>query len=179
MRGKEPAGFPASPRHRYEVPLADSALGQKQVCPNCQSKFYDLAKRPAHCPKCDFEFDPEEALKSRRARPRAAVRDEEPDDTAEKPVRDEEAEAFGEEEAETTPEIDEAAEEPDGSPTDDEDAEAGAAAPGEPAGDLGVDFDEEADAAEEEEADDVPFLEDEDADIEDDVAIPGADEEER
>ena len=160
--------------------MADSALGQKQICPNCQSKFYDLAKRPAHCPKCEFEFDPEEALKSRRARPRTVVRDDEPEEAVEKPVRDEEAEAFGEEDAEATPEIDEAADEPDGSSTDDDDAEGGGATPGEPEADLGVDFDEEADAAEEEEADDVPFLEDEDADIEgDDIALPGEDEEER
>ena len=159
--------------------MADPALGQKQLCPNCQSKFYDLGKRPAHCPKCDFEFDPEEALKSRRARPRTVVRDDEPDDVVEKPVRDEEAEAFEEEDTEATPEIDEAAEEPDGTPADDEDAEAGGAAPGEPEADLGVDFDEEAEAAEEE-SDDVPFLEDEDADIEgDDIALPGEDEEER
>ena len=159
--------------------MADPALGQKQICPNCQTKFYDLTKRPAHCPNCSFEFDPEEALKSRRARPRTVIRDEEPDEAEAKPVRDEEAEAFGEEDQETTPEIDEAAEEPDGTATDDEDAEAGGAAPGEPEADLGVDFDEEADAAEDE-ADDVPFLEDEDADIEgDDIALPGADEEER
>ncbi len=158
--------------------MADPALGQKQICPNCQSKFYDLGGRPAHCPKCSFEFDPEEALKSRRARPRAAVREEEAEDVADKPVRDEDAEAFGEEDAEATKEIDEAAEEADGAPADDEDAEAGGAAPGEPEPGLGVDYDEEVDAAEEEEeADDVPFLEDEDADIEDDVALPGADEE--
>ena len=157
--------------------MADPALGQKQICPNCQTKFYDLTKRPAHCPNCSFEFDPEEALKNRRARPRTVIRDDEPDEAEAKPVRDEEAEAFGEEEQETTPEIDEAAEEAD-PPADDEDAEAGATP--EPEADLGVDFDEEADAAEEEEADDVPFLEDEDADIEgDDIAIPGADEEER
>ncbi len=159
--------------------MADPALGQKQICPNCQTKFYDLAKRPAHCPKCEFEFDPEEALKSRRARPRAAVRDFE--ETEAKPVRDEETEAF-EEEAEATPEIDEAADEPDPAAADDDDAEGGVAAPAEPDADLGVDYDEEADvvADEEEEADDVPFLEDEDADIEgDDIALPGEDEEER
>ena len=158
--------------------MADPALGQKQICPNCQSKFYDLAKRPAHCPKCEFEFDPEEALKSRRARPRAAVRDFETDEAEAKPVRDEETEADEEEDAETTPEIDEAADEPDGTPADDDDAEAGAAEPEADPG-LGVDFDEEADAEPEEEADDVPFLEDEDAEIEgDDIAIP-SDEEER
>ncbi len=159
--------------------MADPALGQKQICPNCQTKFYDLTKRPAHCPKCAFEFDPEEALKSRRARPRATVRDYETDDAEAKPVRDEDAEAFGEEQ-EATPEIDEAADEPDPTPADD-DAEGGAATPGEPEADLGVDYDEEADLAaddEEEADDDVPFLEDEDADA-DEIALPGDDEEER
>ena len=121
--------------------MADPALGQKQLCPNCQSKFYDLGKRPAHCPKCDFEFDPEEALKNRRARPRAAVRDYEDTEAEAKPVRDEETEAF-EEEAEATPEIDEAADEPDPGASDDDDAEGGAAAPGEAENDLGVDFEE-------------------------------------
>ena len=160
--------------------MADPALGQKQICPNCQTKFYDLTKRPAHCPKCGFEFDPEEALKSRRARPRAAVRDYEADDAEPKPVRDEDAEPFGEE-TEATPEIDEAADEPDPGAVDDDDAEGGGApAAAEPASDLGVDFDEEADLAEEEEADDVPFLEDEDADADaEDLAIPGEEEEER
>ena len=39
--------------------MANPELGTKQICPNCQAKFYDLSKRPAHCPKCDTEFDPE------------------------------------------------------------------------------------------------------------------------
>ncbi len=159
--------------------MADSALGQKQICPNCQSKFYDLTKRPAHCPKCGFEFDPEEALKSRRARPRTPVRDYEQDDAEAKPVRDEDAEAFGEAE-EATPELDAAADEPDPGAEDD-DAEGGAAPAAEPEPGLGVDYDEEADLveAEETEDDDVPFLEDEDADDDADIALPGADEEER
>ena len=38
--------------------MANPELGAKQVCPNCQAKFYDLNRRPAHCPKCDTEFDP-------------------------------------------------------------------------------------------------------------------------
>ena len=111
--------------------MANPELGAKQVCPNCQAKFYDLNRRPAHCPKCGTDFDPEEALKlrSRRARP--------------------------------------------GYPTDDEDAEPGAA----PAGgdDLGVDFAEDEDLAEDE-ADDVPFLEDEDDDdnLDDEIeGLPG------
>ncbi|HEY2751805.1 TIGR02300 family protein, partial [Phenylobacterium sp.] len=28
--------------------MANPELGSKQVCPNCQAKFYDLTKRPAH-----------------------------------------------------------------------------------------------------------------------------------
>ena len=49
--------------------MANPELGQKQVCPNCQAKFYDLGRRPAHCPKCATDFDPEEALKLRNRRP--------------------------------------------------------------------------------------------------------------
>jgi hypothetical protein len=33
--------------------LANPELGAKQICPNCQSKFYDLGRRPAVCPKCE------------------------------------------------------------------------------------------------------------------------------
>ncbi|MFN7109543.1 MAG: TIGR02300 family protein, partial [Brevundimonas sp.] len=29
--------------------MANPELGAKQVCPNCQAKFYDLDRRPAHC----------------------------------------------------------------------------------------------------------------------------------
>ena len=58
--------------------MADPALGTKQICPNDQTKFYDLNRRPAHCPKCETEFDPEEALKlrSRRTRPGYPADDE-------------------------------------------------------------------------------------------------------
>ncbi|WP_156389401.1 TIGR02300 family protein, partial [Brevundimonas sp. Root1423] len=52
--------------------MAKPELGQKQVCPNCQAKFYDLGRRPAHCPKCATDFDPEEALKLRNRRGRPA-----------------------------------------------------------------------------------------------------------
>ena len=33
-------------------------LGEKQLCPECEKKFYDLAKRPAICPYCGTSFDP-------------------------------------------------------------------------------------------------------------------------
>jgi uncharacterized protein (TIGR02300 family) len=140
--------------------LANPELGAKQICPNCQSKFYDLNKRPAHCPKCGEDFDPEEAIRTRRVRARSAAPDYEADE--EKPAKPEvESDGF-EDEADETPEIDEAVEaEPI---VDDEDAEVDPGAPT-PASsdDLGVDFasDEE---LEDDEADDVPFLEDEDED---------------
>ena len=50
--------FPSGSKVRL---LANPELGAKQICPNCQSKFYDLGRRPAVCPKCGESFDPEEA----------------------------------------------------------------------------------------------------------------------
>lgn len=48
-------------------------LGEKQICPNCGSKFYDLHKRPANCPKCGHSFDPDdEAVKATRQKVRFA-----------------------------------------------------------------------------------------------------------
>jgi uncharacterized protein (TIGR02300 family) len=87
--------------------LANPELGAKQICPNCQSKFYDLGRRPAVCPKCGTSFDPEEALKTRRVRARGATADYEADDEkVEKP--EVENDEFGDE-AEDVPEVDEAA----------------------------------------------------------------------
>jgi uncharacterized protein (TIGR02300 family) len=153
--------------------LAIPELGAKQICPNCQAKFYDLNRRPAHCPKCDAEFDPEEVVKTRRVRSRTITPDYE--DEVEKPVKavDPDAEGF-EDEVDETPEIDTAL---TGDPleTDEEVDEEGAtpgAAP--PADDLGVDFaeDEEIEAD-----DDVPFLEEEDDEFSDDEidGLPGED----
>ena len=151
--------------------MAAPELGGKQLCPNCQAKFYDLNRRPAHCPKCGNDFDPDEAVKSRRIRARATPADYE-DEPAEDQVKKAPEAEDEEEEAEATPEIDEAADEP--IVADDEDAE-GDAAPA-PAEDLGVDFEEEAEAEDADEA--VPFLEDEDDDLtEDDIVAPGDDEE--
>jgi uncharacterized protein (TIGR02300 family) len=151
--------------------LANPELGAKQICPNCQSKFYDLGRRPAHCPKCETEFDPEEALKTRRVRARSTAPDYETEE--EKPeAAKPEAEADGfEDEVDETPEVDEVAAEP--IETDDEDTDPDApVAP--PADDLGVDFAEEEEL--EEADDDVPFLEDEDEDenFEDEIeGLPG------
>ena len=73
--------FPSGSKGRL---LANPELGAKQICPNCQSKFYDLGRRPAVCPKCGESFDPEEALKSRRVRARAVTPDYDAED--EKPA---------------------------------------------------------------------------------------------
>jgi len=153
--------------------LANPELGAKQICPNCQAKFYDLGRRPAHCPKCDTEFDPEEVVRTRRTRTRTVLPDYE--DAEEKPVVPEPSEDGFEEEADETPEIDQAIE---GEPieTDEEVDDDGAGTPAAAGEDLGVDFAEDEDLAEED--DDVPFLEDEDDDgfPEDEIdGLPGED----
>ena len=135
--------------------MANPELGAKQVCPSCASKFYDLNRRPAHCPKCGAEFDPEEALRSRRVRPRGPL----PEEEAEVVKAPPEAEVEEEAEAEAAaPELDEGAEaEPLEASDEDEDAaEAQPAAPDEA---LGVDFTEDDEDLEESD-DDVPFIED-------------------
>jgi uncharacterized protein (TIGR02300 family) len=144
--------------------LANPELGTKQICPNCQAKFYDLSKRPAHCPKCDTEFDPDEAVRNRRVRARSIVpADDEVEDQV--PVKETDDEEEEEDEA-VTPELDEVADEPP-LVTDDEDDTGDA--PASVSEDLG-EFTDEEEAAED---DDVPFLEDEDDDDFDDSEIEG------
>jgi hypothetical protein len=38
--------------------MAKPIWGTKRDCPSCSARFYDLGNHPAHCPKCDTEFDP-------------------------------------------------------------------------------------------------------------------------
>lgn len=150
--------------------MANPELGAKQICPNCQAKFYDLGRRPATCPKCGTQFDPEEAVKNRRIRARTATPDYETDEDEDKPaaVRPESEEGF-EDEPDETREIDEAADEP---PVESDDGDVEAAAG--PADDLSVDFVED-DVEEAEDDDAVPFLEDEDDDFADEEieGLPG------
>ena len=42
--------------------------GIKRICPSCGIKYYDFDKTPITCPKCNFEFDPDLLLKSRKGR---------------------------------------------------------------------------------------------------------------
>lgn len=152
--------------------MANPELGQKQVCPNCQAKFYDLGRRPAHCPKCGTDFDPEEALKLRNRRGRPAGYPA--DDDAEDQVKDKSADGDeDEEEAVATPEIDEEGHEPILTPDDDDEA------PVDPTeepgmGEAGEDDDVLAD---DDDDDSVPFIEDEDDDaFEEDLIAPSKDE---
>lgn len=152
--------------------MANPELGQKQVCPNCQAKFYDLNRRPAHCPKCYTEFDPmEEAVRSRRARRGAgfAADDAEAEDqVADKSVESDE----DEEDAEgSTPEIDQEGHEPILTP-DDDDGEPG----GDDAGMGSTDGDDDDDVLDDDDDDSVPFIEDEDDDdLDEELAKPSRD----
>jgi uncharacterized protein (TIGR02300 family) len=144
--------------------LANPELGAKQICPNCQAKFYDLTRRPAVCPKCGTAFDPEEVVRSRRVRSRA-VPDYEQDD-GEAKVKETDVDGVeDEDEADDTPELDEAAEitplEPD------EDADIDPGAPNAPDADIGVGIEEDEALADEDDAD-VPFLEDDEDEFPDD-----------
>ena len=146
--------------------MANPELGAKQICPVCSSKFYDLNRRPAHCPKCGAEFDPEEALRTRRVRPRGPLPEEETEEVKvveTEPAEDADSEVETEEEA---PELDEAAEaEPvEASDEEEEGAEGTPSAPDEA---LGVDFTEEEDL-EDADDDEVPFIEDDEDDFSED-----------
>src|SRR5215469_9757029 len=144
--------------------LANPDLGAKQICPNCSSKFYDLARRPAHCPKCGTEFDPEEALRNRRVRPRGPLPEDEPEEV--KVVEPEAGEEGDGAETEAAPELDEGAE---AEPVEasDEDEEGPDAAPAAPDEQLGVDFTEDDEDLEESD-DDVPFIEDDEDEFSED-----------
>lgn len=148
--------------------MATPELGVKQVCPNCQAKFYDLNRRPAHCPKCAAEFDPEEALKSRRVRgrlPADYAADEAEDQVAEKKPEAEDED----EEVVAAPEIDEEGHEPILTPDDEDDAPADAS---EEPGMGATEGDDE--VLEEEDDDAVPFIEDDEDDdsFEDEIVKP-------
>ena len=149
--------------------LAIPELGAKQLCPNCQAKFYDLNRRPAHCPKCAHEFDPDEAVRNRRTRARATPVDRDLDDEQEDQVVAKPADAEDEEEEEAvTPELDEVVDEPLLISDDDDEAPDPATAPE----DELAGFSEEEELDDEDDAD-VPFLEDEDDDEFDDTEIDG------
>ncbi len=150
--------------------MANPELGAKQICPSCSTKFYDLGRRPAHCPKCQNEFDPEEALRNRRVRARAPVPEDEVEE--EKPKVAEEVEDGFEAEPDEAPELDAAVDDAPLIVDDDDDTVDADAAPAAPGESLGVDFaeDEDLEAADD---DEVPFIEDEEEDAFPDDEIDG------
>lgn len=150
--------------------MAKANLGEKQLCPSCGAKFYDLNKRPATCPKCATAFDPsDDSFRLRRSR-RATVKDyaDDEEETVEAvEVADEE------EEIEETPELDADAADEVVLDTDDEEGEASE-------GDLPPGFSEDDEVLGEDaggDEDDVPLLEDEEEFNEDELGVPGDDEE--
>ena len=170
MVARDAAEIPSSIQ-RSPSPVADPKLGAKQVCPNCQAKFYDLSRRPAHCPKCDTEFDPEEAIKlrSRRGRPGGYAADDAEDQVVEKKATDDE----DEEEEVVTPEIDQEGHEPILTPDDEDEA---VVDPTEESG-MGEAVEDDDVLADDDDDDSVPFIEDEDDDsFEDEIGKPSSDE---
>jgi len=150
--------------------LANPELGSKQVCPNCQAKFYDLGKRPAHCPKCETEFDPDEAVRNRRVRARAITPEPEADEVEDQVVAKESDDEDEEEEEVVTPELDEVIDDPVLAADDDEDAAEAAPPVSEDLGEFTEEEEVEDDA-------DVPFLEEDEDEEFDDTEIDGLPEE--
>lgn len=148
--------------------MANPELGSKQICPSCQAKFYDLGRRPAVCPKCQNEFDPDEAVRSRRTRVRAVApeAEEEREDQVVAGAADEE-----EEEDVGAPELDEGVDEDPVLVTDDDDDVEPGVGPAAPEDEL-AGFSEEEEVLDDEDAD-VPFLEDDDDDEFDESEIDG------
>ena len=68
--------------------MAKPAWGKKRACTSCGTRFYDMKKNPAICPKCGMEDNLQPLLKPRRtpaaklapAKPRAANDDAEETD---------------------------------------------------------------------------------------------------
>lgn len=151
--------------------LARTDLGDKQLCPNCGAKFYDLRKRPAVCPKCTTAFDPaEEGVRAKRGR-RAAAHDPAYEDDEE--LEDAKGKRAKGDDDEDEDEVEEAAEidaEADAEPlVDDEDDETGPKSSDEiPEGFSESDGDEDIgdDAADD---DTVPLIDDEEELSEDEL----------
>jgi uncharacterized protein (TIGR02300 family) len=163
----------APPENRADLTeslaLAKTDLGDKQLCPNCGAKFYDLRKRPAVCPKCTTSFDPtDEGTRSRRGRSRVAAAgpDYEDDEDVKAKGKADDEEEDEEAEVEETPAIDAEAEaEPLVTEDDEEDAVT-------PAGEElpeGFSEDDESDLVEDADDDSVPLLEDEEEFPEDEI----------
>jgi uncharacterized protein (TIGR02300 family) len=160
--------------------VAKAELGEKQTCPSCGAKFYDLRRRPAVCPKCAFTFDPaDETFKVRRTRARAApVAADYEEEEEDLPKARKGEEAGDEDEADESPELDEAVD-VDAPELVDDDEEEDVIAPRAKGDEIPEGFGEEdEDAIVEEEDDGVPLLEDDEDFDEDELGPVGDDDEE-
>lgn len=86
--------------------MAKTELGTKQLCPECETKFYDLGRRPAVCPKCSHSFEPdEEEAASLREKVKAKAPVPVPGDDDEAEEADASAASGEDEEEETVAEL--------------------------------------------------------------------------
>lgn len=158
--------------------MPKAELGEKQLCPNCGAKFYDLRKRPAVCPKCQTAFDPgDETVKLKRVKA-GRMPTYERDSEDEEELVDKETEDGAEEEVEETAELDAEAADAPVMTEDGEEEEAPTSPDALPEGFS----EEEADLEEEDAGPDAPLLDiDEDEDFSDDELLEdgGEDDEER
>jgi len=65
--GREAKSSPAFKQSKDFV-VAKPELGTKRLCASCGAKFYDLAKNPIVCPKCETVFQPVVNARSRSER---------------------------------------------------------------------------------------------------------------
>lgn len=92
--------------------MAKPELGLKRVCVSCSTKFYDLTKQPAICPRCGTEQPaeqprlrraaaplPDDKLKKRAASPEADTDDVELEDVDADPALEDADELEDEDEA--------------------------------------------------------------------------------
>lgn len=167
-----------------EMRVAKAELGDKQTCPSCGAKFYDLKRRPAVCPKCSTSFDPsEEVYKVKRVRSRTATaqpdyEDEEEEEVGAKVAVDDGDEA--EEEVEETPDLDEAVAEDAPEILDEEDEEEPVVVARAKGDELPDGFSEDDEDVIADDEDGVPLLEEDEAFDDDDLGevVEDGDEEE-
>ena len=51
--------------------MANPEWGSKRACLSCETKFYDFAREPIVCPKCETRFSAADFNKTKRSRPEA------------------------------------------------------------------------------------------------------------
>jgi uncharacterized protein (TIGR02300 family) len=63
---------------KKENEVAKPELGKKRTCLSCGAKFYDLAKDPIVCPKCETVLDLAALTRPTRSKPAPAPKAEKP-----------------------------------------------------------------------------------------------------